>query len=80
LFGGVLAVRGAEIITSYLAGRSQRRVMNSSLWTADRNTHLKIVAITLVTAITIMAVGLNARNFDTASVTVDVQVVPMGKS
>jgi hypothetical protein len=48
--------------------------MNSSLWTADRNTHLKIVAISLVAAIAIMAVGINARNSDTTSVTAYVQV------
>jgi hypothetical protein len=54
--------------------------MNNSLWTADRNTHLKIMEVSLVSAIAIVAVGLNARNFDTTSMTVDVQVVPRAVS
>ena len=47
--------------------------MNSSLWTADRNTHLKIVTLSLLTAIAIVAVGINAQLSDT--VTAYVQVV-----
>jgi hypothetical protein len=46
--------------------------MNSYLWTADRNTHLKIVALSLLTAIAIVAVGKNARHSNT--VNADVQV------
>lgn len=34
---------------------------NSSLHTADRNTHLKIVAVALLAAITVMVVGITAR-------------------
>ena len=48
--------------------------MNSSIWTADRNTHLKIVGVSLVTAIAIIVVGINARISDTNSVTAYVQV------
>jgi hypothetical protein len=50
--------------------------MNGSLWTADRNTHLKIVTLSLVTAIAIVAVGINAQLSDT----VDRAVVKDGKS
>jgi hypothetical protein len=34
---------------------------NSSLLTADRATHLKIVAVALLAAITVMVVGIAAR-------------------
>ena len=35
---------------------------NSSIFTADRTTHLKIVVVSLVASIAVMAVGLAARN------------------
>jgi hypothetical protein len=38
--------------------------MNHSLVTADRATHLKIVAVALVAAITVVAVGIAARVSD----------------
>ena len=53
--------------------------MNSSLWTADRNTHLKIVAVSLLTAIAIVAGGISVRISDMASVQVDRAVVKAGK-
>jgi len=37
--------------------------MNSSLFTCDRATHLKIVAIALVASIVVIAVGIHARNW-----------------
>jgi hypothetical protein len=38
--------------------------MNSSLYTADRNTHLKIVAVGLVAAILIAVIGVSARELN----------------
>jgi hypothetical protein len=35
--------------------------MNHSIYSADRSTHLKIVAIALVAGIAVVAVGLSAR-------------------
>jgi len=35
--------------------------MNSSLWSADRNTHIKIVAVSLVAAIVAVTAALTAR-------------------
>jgi hypothetical protein len=40
---------------------SERRVMNHSITSADRNTHLKIVVVALVAAITVVIVGISAR-------------------
>ena len=41
--------------------------MNHSLVTADRTTHLKIVAVSLVAAIAVILVGVTARITDTSS-------------
>ncbi len=38
--------------------------MNYSLLNAGRTTHFKIVAVALVAAIAVVAVGVNARTFD----------------
>jgi hypothetical protein len=35
--------------------------MNYSILSADRNTHLKIVTLALIAALTVAVVGLNAR-------------------
>ena len=35
--------------------------MNSSLWSAGRNTHLKIVAVALMASIVVVVVGANSR-------------------
>lgn len=43
--------------------------MNHSLVTADRTTHLKIVAVSLVAAIAVILVGITARVADTGSAT-----------
>jgi hypothetical protein len=40
---------------------SGRRVMNHSLITANRNTHLKTVVVALVAAIMVVSVGIAAR-------------------
>ena len=41
--------------------------MNHSLVTADRTTHLKIVAVSLVAAIAVIMVGITARITDTGT-------------
>ena len=41
--------------------------MNHSLVTADRTTHLKIVAVSLVAAIAVILVGVTARVSDTGA-------------
>ena len=41
--------------------------MNHSLVTADRTTHLKIVAVSLVAAIAVVLVGVTARVTDTGT-------------
>jgi hypothetical protein len=57
--------------------------MNSSLWSADRSTHLKIVAVSLVAAIAVLAVGISARISDSGTMTARIQtdgpVVKAGK-
>jgi hypothetical protein len=42
--------------------------MNSSFFTCDRSTHLKIVAVSLVAAIVVALAGLNARMSDGGTV------------
>ena len=37
--------------------------MSQSVRSADRTTHIKIVAVSLMAAILVVAVGINARNF-----------------
>jgi hypothetical protein len=39
--------------------------MNSSLWSADLTTHAKIVAVSLIAAIFVVTIGINARISDT---------------
>ena len=43
--------------------------MNHSLVTADRTTHLKIVAVSLAAAIAVILVGITARVTDTNGAT-----------
>lgn len=58
--------------------------MNHSLAGADRNTHFKIVAVALVGAIVLVAVGLMARTDNSATETArlhaDGPVLKAGKS
>ena len=57
--------------------------MNHSLVTADRTTHLKIVAVSLIAAIAVILVGITARitDPDTASPRLEAQgpVLKAGK-
>jgi len=43
--------------------------MNSSLRTADRATHLKVVVVAVVATAIVIAVGLHARTSDTGAMT-----------
>ena len=47
--------------------------MNHSLVTADRTTHLKIVAVSLVAAIAVILVGITARVTDDSSAAPNLQ-------
>ena len=43
--------------------------MNSSLWSADLRTHIKIVVVSLVAAIVIVIAGFSTRSGDSNSTT-----------
>ena len=47
--------------------------MNHSLVTADRTTHLKIVAVSLVAAIAVILVGITARVTDDSGASANLQ-------
>ena len=47
--------------------------MNHSLVTADRTTHLKIVAVSLVAAIAVILIGVTARITDTGTASANLQ-------
>ena len=57
--------------------------MNHSLVTADRTTHMKIVAVSLIAAIAVILVGVTARISDTGNTSAKVEtqgpVVKAGK-
>jgi hypothetical protein len=55
--------------------------MNSSLWSAGRNTHLKIVAVSLMASIILVVIGINARLDSGATARIDTTpvVVKAGK-
>ena len=57
--------------------------MNHSIITADRTTHLKIVAVSLVAAIAVILVGVTARVSDTSTASANLQahgpVIKAGK-
>jgi hypothetical protein len=46
---------------------------NSTIFTADRTTHLKIVVISLVASILVIVVGIAARTTTTADTTARIQ-------
>jgi hypothetical protein len=46
---------------------------NSTIFTADRTTHLKIVVISLVASIAVIVVGIAARTTTTADTTARIQ-------
>jgi hypothetical protein len=46
---------------------------NSTIFTADRTTHVKIVVVSLVASIAILVVGITARNTTAADTTARIQ-------
>ena len=48
---------------------------NSTIFTADRTTHVKIVAIALVASIAVLVVGIAAHTTTTADSTARIQIV-----
>jgi hypothetical protein len=46
---------------------------NSTIFTADRTTHLKIVVVSLVASILVIGVGIAARTTTTADATARIQ-------
>jgi hypothetical protein len=53
---------------------------NSSLYTADRTTHLKIVALSLVASIAVLIVMIAARtSFDTSRIEASGPAIKAGK-
>jgi len=49
-------------------------INNSTIFAADRTTHVKIVVISLVASIAILLVGIMARNTSAADTTARIQV------
>ncbi len=47
---------------------------NSTIFAADRATHVKIVAISLLASIAVLLVGMTARNTPAADTTARIQV------
>jgi hypothetical protein len=45
---------------------------NSTIFAADRNTHVKIVAISVIASIAVLLVGMTARNTTVAEGTVGI--------
>ena len=53
--------------------------MNSSLYTADRTTHLKIVVVGLVAAILIAVIGVSARELNLGTDVMAAQPPPLSR-
>lgn len=53
-----------SVVRSWDRKRNWADIMSHSLIGADRNTHLKIVAVSLVAAIVVIVVGITARGTD----------------
>jgi hypothetical protein len=47
---------------------------NSTIFTADRTTHVKIVAVSLVASIAVLLVAITARNITPADTTARIQI------
>lgn len=57
----------------------RRLVMNYSIYSADRSTHLKIVVIALVAGIAVAGFGISARTFSDDGSTQTARVIKAGK-
>ena len=53
--------------------------MNHSIYSADRSTHLKIVAVALVAGIAVAGFGISARSGSDSSYTQTAHVIKAGK-
>ena len=53
--------------------------MNHSLFSADRSTHLKVVAMALVAGIALAGFGVAARSGDNGTQTASARVIKAGK-
>jgi hypothetical protein len=53
--------------------------MNHSIYSADRSTHLKIVAVALVAGITVAGFGISARSGSDGSYTQTARIIKAGK-
>ena len=61
-------------------GQAGRRVvMNYSIYSADRSTHLKIVVMALVAGIAVAGFGISARTFSDDGSTQTARVIKAGK-
>jgi hypothetical protein len=62
------------------AGKTGRRAsMNHSIYSADRSTHLKIVAVALVAGIAVAGFGIAAHSASDGSYTQTARVIKAGK-
>jgi L-asparaginase/Glu-tRNA(Gln) amidotransferase subunit D len=57
----------------------RRLVMNYSIYSADRTTHLKIVVMALVAGIVVAGFGISARTFSDDGSTQTARVIKAGK-
>jgi hypothetical protein len=57
----------------------RRLVMNYSIYSADRTTHLKIVVMALVAGIAVAGFGISARTFSDDGSTQTARVIKAGK-
>jgi hypothetical protein len=53
--------------------------MNHSIYSADRSTHVKIVALALVAGIAVVGVGISARTVSDDGYTQTARVIKAGK-
>jgi hypothetical protein len=53
--------------------------MNHSIYSADRSTHLKVVAVALVAGIALAGFGISARSMSDEGLTQTARVIKAGK-
>jgi hypothetical protein len=57
----------------------RRLVMNYSIYSADRTTHLKIVVMALIAGIAVAGFGISARTFSDDGSTQTARIIKAGK-
>ena len=60
-------------------GRRQEALMNHSIYSADRSTHLKIVVMALVAGIAVAGFGISARTYSDDGSMQAARVIKAGK-